>query len=141
MTALSSDGADGGGGGGGAGLLVPAVTSTITSPPSQFANHSWTATSKGALGVRTVRPSCSPSVQVSSLRLHRRPQRQNHRQLHQPHSSCDQNTVAAGHVLSAVLTTTRSPTVSVYVNACVYVHPSTGAQSQSVVRTWPASAQ
>ena len=52
-------------GGGGAGLLVPAVTSTITSPPSQFANHSWPATSKGALGVRTVRPSSPPSVPAS----------------------------------------------------------------------------
>ena len=66
----------------------------------------------------------------------RRPQRQNRRQLYQPHSSCDQNTVAAGHVLSDVLSTTRrSPTVSIYVNACVYVHSSTGAQSQPVVRT------
>jgi len=72
----------------------------------------------------------------------RRPQRQNRRQLHQPHSSCDQNTVAAGHVLSAVLTTThRSPTVSHYVNARMHVHRSTGAQSQLVVRTWPASAR
>jgi len=37
---------------GGAGLLVPAVTSTVTSPPSQFANRSWPAASKGALDIR-----------------------------------------------------------------------------------------
>ena len=36
----------GGGGGGGAGLLVPAVTSTVASPLSQFAHHFWPATSK-----------------------------------------------------------------------------------------------
>ena len=41
-----------GGVGGVAGLLVPVVTSTVTSPPSQFANHSWPAMSKSALNVR-----------------------------------------------------------------------------------------
>jgi len=56
--------------------------------------------------------------------------------IHQPHSSCGQITVAAGHVRPAVLSTTRrSPTVSMYVNVRVHVHRSTGAQSQPVVRT------